>query len=54
MSLDMDEEEPAKIDPVEELRRKTEARHKAEDEEMAKLREKKRLAEAAAANSQGR
>jgi len=39
---------------VEELRKKTEARHKAEDEEMAKLREKKRVAEAAAASGQGR
>jgi len=53
LSLDMDEEEPAKVDPVEELRRKNEARHKAEDAEIAKLREKKRLAEAAAGD-QGR
>jgi len=54
LSLDMDEEVPAtKVDPVEELRRKTEARHKAEDEEMARMREKKRLAEAGA-GGQGR
>ena len=47
--------EAPKVDPVEELRKKTEARHKAEDEEMARMREKKRLAEAAAAGGgQGR
>ena len=53
----MGDDEPeaaAQVDPVEELRRKTEARHKAEDEEMARLREKKRLAEASAAGGQGR
>ena len=54
LSLDMDEEAPAKVDPVEELRRKTEARHKAEDEEMARMREKKRLAEASAGGGGGR
>jgi twitching motility protein PilU len=56
LSLDMggDEPEPQASDPVEELRKKTEARHKAEDEEMARLREKKRLAEVAAAGGQGR
>ena len=49
LSLDMGEEEaPVKIDPVEEQRKKTEARHKAEDEELARMREKKRVAEAAA------
>ena len=55
LSLDMgdDEVEAPKDDPVEELRKKTEARHKAEDEEMAKMREKKRLAEAAAAAGGG-
>ncbi len=52
LSLDMgdDEADAPKIDPVEELRRKNEARHKAEDEEMARMREKKRLAEAGAGN----
>ena len=56
LSLDMDEEEEPEIDAVGELRRKNEARHKAEDAEMAKMREKKRLAEASAANggTQGR
>jgi twitching motility protein PilU len=55
LSLDMAEEEAPKVDPVEEQRRKTEARHKAEDEELARMREKKRLAEAAATSgSQGR
>jgi len=55
LSLDMgdDEVEAPKDDPVEELRKKTEARHKAEDEEMAKMREKKRLVEAAAAAGGG-
>jgi twitching motility protein PilU len=54
LSLDMDEEEEApEIDAVEELRRKNEARHKAEDAEMARMREKKRLAEAAAASGGG-
>jgi twitching motility protein PilU len=48
LSLDMGEEEAAKLDPVEELRVKNEARHKVEDAELAKMREKKRLAEAAA------
>jgi len=57
LSLDMGDdepEEPSKLGPVEELRRQAEARHKAEDAEMAKLREKKRLAEVAAAGGQGR
>ena len=56
LSLDMGDDEPAtaKADPVEELRKKTEARHKAEDEEMARMREKKRLAEASAGGGQGR
>ena len=53
----MGDDEPApaaNADPVEELRKKTEARHKAEDEEMARMREKKRLAEASAGGGQGR
>ena len=59
LSLDMGEQEEqeqaaAKVDAVEELRKQTEARHKAEDAEMAKLREKKRLAETAAGGGQGR
>ena len=56
LSLDMGDDEPAaaKADPVEELRKKTEARHKVEDAEMAEMREKKRLAEASAAGGQGR
>jgi twitching motility protein PilU len=55
LSLDMAEEEAPKLDAVEEQRRKTEARHKAEDEELARMREKKRLAEAAATSGgQGR
>ena len=57
LSLESDDEDEAeeKVDAVEELRRKTDARHKAEDAEMARLREKKRLAEAGAAGgSQGR
>jgi twitching motility protein PilU len=54
LSLDMGEEEAAQVDAVEELRKKTEARHKAEDEEMARLREKKRLSEAGAGGGQGR
>jgi len=54
LSLDMSDGAPAKEDPVDEQRKKTEARHKAEDEELQRLREKKRLAEQAAANAQGR
>jgi twitching motility protein PilU len=54
LSLDMGDDEPPEADPVEALRKKTEARHKAEDEEMARLREKKRLAEASAGGGQGR
>ena len=56
LSLDMGDEEAEapKVDPVEELRKKTEARHKAEDEEMARMREKKRLAEAAARRAAAR
>jgi twitching motility protein PilU len=55
LTMDMGPDEAPAGDPVEELRKKNEARHKAEDEELAKLREKKRLAELAAANaSQGR
>ncbi len=47
LSLDMGEDdEEEEVGAVEALRRKNEARHKAEDEEMARLREKKRLAEA--------
>ncbi len=47
LSLDMGEDdEQEEVGAVEALRRKNEARHKAEDEEMARLREKKRLAEA--------
>ena len=39
----------------EELRKQTQARHKVEDAEMARMREKKRLAEAAGAGAgQGR
>jgi twitching motility protein PilU len=55
LSLDMGDDGPeagapvAKADPVEELRRHSEARHRVEDEELARLREKKRLAEVAAA-----
>jgi hypothetical protein len=44
----MGDDEPAaapKVDPVEEMRKQTEVRHKAEDEEMARLREKRRIAE---------
>jgi len=52
-SDDDEDEADEKIDAVEELRRKTDARHKAEDAEMARLREKKRLAEAAAAAGNG-
>jgi twitching motility protein PilU len=47
LSLDMGDDDDNGVDAVEELRRKNEARHKAEDEEMARLREKRRLAEAA-------
>ena len=57
LSLDMGDDEPEdpQVDPVEELRRKNEARHKAEDAEIAHLREKKRLAEVAGApGGQGR
>ena len=46
LSLDMGEEDEPEVDAVEELRRKNEARHKAEDAEMARMREKKRVAEA--------
>jgi hypothetical protein len=55
LSLNMgsEDEPPGKIDPVEELRLKSEARHKAEDAELARMREKRRLAEAAI-SSQGR
>jgi twitching motility protein PilU len=48
LSLDMGDDQSAaapKVDPVEEMRKQTEARHKAEDEEMARLREKRRIAE---------
>jgi len=51
LSLDLGEDAAPKADPVAEMRRQTEVRHKAEDEEMARLREKRRLAES---TSQGR
>ena len=55
LSLDMGEDAAPKADAVQELRKQTEARHKAEDEEMARLREKRRLAEmAGAGGGQGR
>ena len=55
LSLDMGEDAAPKADPVQELRKQTEARHKAEDEEMARLREKRRLAElAGTGGGQGR
>ena len=53
LSIDLGEEEAPKVDPVAEMRRQTEARHKAEDAEMARLREKRRLAETAGATAAG-
>jgi twitching motility protein PilU len=58
LSLDMGDDEAPKSDApkpdaVQELRKQTEARHKAEDEEMARLREKRRQAEMAG-GGQGR
>jgi twitching motility protein PilU len=55
LSLDMGEDAAPKPDPGQELRRQTQARHKAEDEEMARLREQRRQAEmAGGGGGQGR